>query len=81
MRQPDSDTAASDGKHDFLTKQLRMRRIRPAPTAPRIAISFRRAAERDNCRFATFTMAINSTRLTAPSRMARVRRVLPTSFS
>ena len=42
-------------------------RQRVAPSAPRIASSFARKAARPNCMFITFTQAMSSTRMTAPS--------------
>ena len=44
----------------------RIIRVRPAPSAARIANSPRRCAPRASSRFVTFTHAIRSTRITAP---------------
>ena len=60
----------------------RINRIRPAPSAVRIAISRSRVAARASKRLAMFTQAINRTKPTAPSiiRSAR-RRSGPTMYS
>ena len=56
----------------------RTSRPRPAPSAVRIATSFRRAAPRMRSRFATFAHAMSSTNATAPASISRERWAVPT---
>ncbi len=57
----------------------RARRTKLAPSAPRIAISRRRASARASRRFATFTLAMSNTKTTAPSSINRAGRTLATT--
>ena len=59
----------------------RISRARVAPTAARMAISRSRTVARASSRLATFTHAISSTKPTAPARISRVGRALPTRSS
>ena len=59
----------------------RVKRNRVAPSAPRKAISFSRAAVRANIRFATFAHAISSTNPTAPSSTHKGARISPVNIS
>ncbi len=70
---PESPKTALSVRH------WRINRPRPAPSATRIASSRSRETARASSKLATFTHAINSTRLTAPSSNHRVDRTFPTS--
>ncbi len=56
-------------------------RIRPAPSAARVASSFSRATLRASIRFATFTAAISSTAAMPASRMNSAGLTAPTVWS
>ena len=56
-------------------------RLRPAPSAARIAISRRRIVARASNKFATFAHAISSTQPTAPSNTSSDVRTSPTTVS
>src|SRR5438034_6609321 len=58
----------------------RIVRQRLAPSAVRIAISFRRATARTRRRLATLTHAISSTKTTAPASTSSPKRMSPTTF-
>ncbi len=55
-----------------------IRRNRPAPSAARMAISFRRAVARASSRFAMFAVAIKSTSATAPNNTKSAGLTSPT---
>ena len=59
-------------------RSCRMIRARPAPSACRTRISWRRAIARDVSSPATFAQAMSSTQAAAPLRIKRGRLVGPT---
>ena len=58
----DAERAAGRGQQKAFRQQLGRRRIRPAPSARRTAISFCRPAARASRRFAMLAQAISRTR-------------------
>ena len=73
---PDSNAISADS-----SKNCRAMRKRPAPSATRIATSFRRAMPRAISRFATFPQAISNTRPVHTESSSKARRVLPRTWS
>ena len=59
----------------------RMRRRRPAPKAPRMAISLSRVAARARSRLARLAQAISNSTPTAPSRISSTGRMRPANIS